>query len=59
MQVTNDWARQLRENERETVISMFLLAMENVGVPDEQIERVKNQVEMIYEKLERREPRRG
>ena len=29
MQVTNEWARQLRENERETVLSVIASVMES------------------------------
>lgn len=56
MQVTNDWARQLRENERETVLSVIAAVMESDEFADlpmrEAAPRVLDRVQHIYRVLE-------
>lgn len=57
MQVTNSWARQLRENERETVLSVIASVMESDEFADMTVRdaapKVIDRVQHIYAALEK------
>lgn len=62
MQVTNEWARQLRENERETVLSVVASVMESDEFADltvrdaapQVLERVQHLYTVIEGAVDRR-----
>lgn len=56
MQVTNEWARQLRENERETVLSVVVSVLESDEFQgrtvDDAASDVIERVQAIYRAIE-------